>query len=177
MNEFKAIKWDHRDHNKLRTYKLFKGSINREPYIDYIRNRNQRSNLTRLRVGAHSLAVELGRRSRPITPLAQRTCSFCLPSTNCDIPNQTVYYNPESGLVDDEVHFLTKCPRFANTRRVFYSAIAAIVPDFKEMTDDQKFVTLMCPRNPQATKTVNRYIRFMFDQRDKINSGVNIYNL
>ena len=177
INAFRAGKDDTLDHNKLRTYRIFKGSFKREPYIDYIRNRNQRSFLTRLRVGAHSLAIELGRRSRPVVPISDRICSYCLPSSDCDLPNQTASHSSDSGLVDDELHFLTKCSRFSNARRAFYSAISASVPNFQEMNDDHKFVTIMCPTNPQLTKTINRYIKFMFDKREKIDLGINLYNL
>ena len=34
---------DKSDHNKLRTYRKFKASFTREPYVDMVRNRNQRS--------------------------------------------------------------------------------------------------------------------------------------
>ena len=108
----------------------------------------QRSFLTRLRVGAHTLAVELGRRTRPITPIAKRVCTFCQRSADCDIPNQTDIGNSGSDIIDDEFHFLIACSRFNNTRRTFYSAIATIVPDFEKMDDDKKFLTY-CVRQIQ----------------------------
>ena len=45
------------DHNKLRTYKNLKASFTREPYLDLIRNRNQRSFITMLCVSSHNLAI------------------------------------------------------------------------------------------------------------------------
>ena len=39
---------DQSDHNKLRTYRTFKSSFTREPYIDLVRNRNQKSSLASL---------------------------------------------------------------------------------------------------------------------------------
>ena len=177
IREFKIGGGDALDHNKLRTYRLFKASFKREPYIDLIRNRNQRSFLTRLRVGAHTLAVELGRRTRPITPIAKRVCTFYQRSADCVIPNQTDIGNSGSDIIDDEFHFLIACSRFNNTRRTFYSAIAAIIPDFKKMDDDKKFLTLLCPTNPKTVKIANRYIKFMFDQRNKITNGENTYCL
>ena len=177
INQFKPSKSDPFDHNKLRTYKSFKGCFKREPYIDFIRNRNQRTYLTRLRIGAHTLAIEIGRRNRPITPVNERVCSFCQADQNCDMPNQTSYSSRSDGAIDDEMHFLISCPRFKNTRQVFYSAYAASFSDFDKLKDDDKFTTLMCPTNPQAVKIANRYIKFMFDQRAKITSGINFYNL
>ena len=70
------------DHNKLRTYKNLKASFTREPYLDLIRNRNQRSFITRLRVSSHNLAIERGRYTRPVTPIEQRICTYCKPLTS-----------------------------------------------------------------------------------------------
>ena len=65
---------DQADHNKLRTYRMFKVSFTREPFKDLVRNRNQKSFLSRLRTGSHHLNIEKGRWTRPVTPLDQRTC-------------------------------------------------------------------------------------------------------
>ena len=40
INETKA-KDDQLDQNKLRTYRSYKSSFSREPYVDFVRNRNQ----------------------------------------------------------------------------------------------------------------------------------------
>ena len=64
INEIVTNKTDSCDHNKLRVYKQFKSSFTKEPYVEFVRNRNQRSSLTRLRISAHLLATELGRRTR-----------------------------------------------------------------------------------------------------------------
>ena len=145
-----------------------------EPYIHLIRNRNQRSSLTRLRISAHSLATEIGRRSRPVIPFDKRICSFCTPESNC-LPNQTG--STFLGYVDSEAHFLTQCPRFSTTRKHFYSKIAESVPGFMDMNDDQKFLTLMCPITVQVAKLTNKLIKFMFEKRAKIEEGLNLYKL
>ena len=88
---------DPSDHNKLRTYRTYKSSFTREPYIDLVRNRNQKSSLVRLRTGSHFLGVERGRWTRPVTPLAQRTCAYCLPpytSTPCSPPDTSTPCSP-----------------------------------------------------------------------------------
>ena len=73
---------DTNNHNKLRTYMLFKGSFTKEPYIDLVRNRNQRSFLSRLRTGSHHLNIEKGRWTRPVTPIEERTCQYCTPASS-----------------------------------------------------------------------------------------------
>ena len=80
INEVKISSSDQLDHNKLRTYNTLKSSFTREPYIDLVRNRNQRCFLSRLHVSSHNLRVELGCYTRPITPLTQRTCLYCCSS-------------------------------------------------------------------------------------------------
>jgi hypothetical protein len=112
---------DPADHNKLRTYKTYKSSFTREPYIDLVRNRNQKSSLTRLRTGSHFLGAEKGRWSRPVTPLEQRTCSYCSPpTTNTSLPPSP------SGPVDDEHHFVMKCTRFDTERIIAFEEISSI---------------------------------------------------
>ena len=64
------------DHNKLRLYKTLKGSFQTEPYVNNIKNINQRHWLSRYRTSAHTLCVESGRFSSPVTPLSERKCIF-----------------------------------------------------------------------------------------------------
>ena len=54
------------DHSKLRTYRTFKSSFTREPYVDLIRNRNPKSFISRLRTGSHHLIIERGRWTKEI---------------------------------------------------------------------------------------------------------------
>ena len=60
--------------NKLRTLALFKGSFIYEPYLSIVQNKNERKELTRLRISAHKLAIESGRCTRPYTPVYERKC-------------------------------------------------------------------------------------------------------
>ena len=80
------------DHNKLRTYKIIKGSIAPEPYIDCVRNRNQRKFLSRFRLSAHCLDIERLRYTN--IPVSERTCRSCT--------NQSP---AQPRPVDDEFHF------------------------------------------------------------------------
>ena len=162
INEFKANKNDNLDHNKLRVYKSLKLSFDREPYIEAVRNRNQRSSLTRLRISAHCLATELGRRTQPITPFNQRFCAYC-----------NINQNTSEKFIDTELHFLTVCERFSNTRNCVFSKLTRINPSFAQLSNSQKFISLMCPANAQQTKLVNRFIKDMFAKRTLIDNGGN----
>ena len=172
INEIKNNKPDNLDHNKLRIYKQFKSSFTREPYLQSVRNRNQRSSLTRLRVSAHQLATELGRRTRPVTPYNQRFCSYCQTDSQ---PNQTSNSAllPRSGgrFIDSEIHFLLFCERFKDARNCLLSKLALFIPGLKDLSKEQQFLTLMCPTSPQPTKLVNRFIKTMFEKRGKIDAG------
>ena len=80
------------DQSKLRFYKTLKGTFSREPYLDLVKNRNQRAWLTRIRVSAHHLQIEVGRWSRPPIPPSERLCRYC-----------------SDGCIDTEHHFLHDC--------------------------------------------------------------------
>ena len=163
INEFKPNQTDNIDHNKLRVYRQFKSSFTMEPYIELVRNRNQRSSLTRLRISAHTLATELLRRTRPVTPYHRRLCAYCQPTGNNIAATEK--------FIDSEQHFIMWCERFKNMRRDLFIKISCIIPGFKDLSNDQKFKTLMCPTSPQIAKSVNRYIKSMFQKREQIDAG------
>ena len=159
IKEVKTNNIDNLDHNKLRVYRLLKSSFKTEPYVDIVRNRNQRSSLTRLRISAHNLATEIGRRARPVTPFNQRFCAYCKTD---QVSNKSI---------DTEQHFLLFCDRFENTRKCFFAKISNMNPLFTNLNPEQKFLTLLCPTNPRQTKVVNRFIKFMFEKRALIDGG------
>ena len=167
INEIKNCGPDNQDHNKLRVYKTFKACFAAEPYITCVRNRNQRSALTRLRISAHSLATEVLRRTRPVTPFNERLCTFCRSSPSSLINQNTTTFD----FVDTEQHFLLVCNKFRNTRNTFLAKISALRPGFDELSDTDKFSTLMCPTTPQETKLTNRFIKFMVEKREKMLIG------
>ena len=134
-----------------------------EPYIELVRNRNQRSSLTRLRISAHTLATELLRRTRPVTPYHRRLCAYCQSMGN--------NFAATEKFIDSEQHFIMSCERFKNMRRDLFTEISYIIPGFKDLSNEQKFKTLMCPTSPQIAKSVNRYIKSMFQKREQIDAG------
>ena len=176
VNEVK-LGQDNSDHNKLRTYKTFKASFTREPYLDMVRNRNQRSFLRHLRVSSHTLAIEQGRHSRPVTPVEQRICQYC----NTTLPRRVAPTTwstspplsgppppPTAPQIDTEFHFLIQCPRFSADRNCVFGKISSIMPQMKHLTDCDKFLNLLCPTMPQTAKLANKLIRIMFEQRKKL---------
>ena len=46
--------------------------------------------------------------------------------------------------------------------------MSSLLPGFLNLSDNEKFVTLLCPTKPQTAKLANRLIKKMFELRDKI---------
>ena len=155
INKVKLGAGDGTDHNKLRFYKTFKGCFKPEYYISNIDNRNQRAWISRLRTSSHRLEVERGRYTG--VPFRQRLCRYCPPE--------------ESGSVDTETHFLLECTTFSNQRRCCLARIASLVPNFGELSREDKVKTLLCPATNIAAKSVNKFIGLMFKAREKIDNG------
>ena len=175
LNEIKSSSLDTLDHNKLRTYRTFKSSFTREPYIDLIRNRNQRCFLSRLRTGSHNLRVELGRHTRPITPFDKRTCQYC-PSnissnTRVGPPAPSPSRPPDQILSpppDTKFHFLMECPLFSPDRTSFFQCYAKENYNFQHLSLGDKFKVVLCPTNAISVKLVHRFIKSMFVKREKV---------
>ena len=140
------------DHNKLRTYKQFKGTFAVEPYLQYIRNRNQRCWISRLRISSHFLGVEKGRWHN--IPYHDRICTYC-----------------DSSAVDDEQHFLTKCSLTELNRISYFNILKSINTNFHSLTDQLKTNFILCPYNAVTTKLANKYISLLFQTRAKIDKG------
>ena len=150
------------DHNKLRFYRTLKGSFTIEPYIQLVTNRNQRVRLTRLRTSAHSLRVEQGRYTVPITPLRDRVCVYC----RDDITGQQY--------LDDEQHLLSSCTTFLLKRNCLFGKIASIDKSFLLLNAQQKMAKMLCPKNVKIAKLVNKFISIIIKARNRIDRGEEI---
>ena len=135
--------------NKLRTLALFKGSFIYEPYLNIIQNKNERKELTRLRISAHKLAIESGRYTRPYTPVYERKCKLC------DIVS-----------IEDEKHFLTECNFFRNEREVLYKSAAEHCILFTEMSDMNKLIYLLSCEG-KLIQDVAKYCKSAMDVRNE----------
>lgn len=139
-------KYLNEDKGKFTMYAYLKQDFNYEPYLSQIKNRNYRVALTKLRISNHTLNIEKGRYQKPPIPRDERFCSFC--SSN----NQ---YN-----VEDEIHFLIKCPKYNDERNKLFNN-----PDFKKLNQ----LTLLSDKNlfyyclNTEGKMVNLIAKFCFD--------------
>ena len=144
------------DHNKLRFYKTLKGSFTQEPYVTEIRNRSQRSWLTRYRVSAvPNLRMESGRYTRPVTPVESRLCRYC--------PNKCI---------DDEQHAILICETFKIKRNCFFGKISSLLPNFQEMSLNNKLLAILCPANAGIALCVSKYLGIITETRTKLDQGL-----
>ena len=174
INEVKQSDTDQLDHNKLRTYRTIKSSFTREPYIDLIRNRNQRCFLSRLRTSSHNLRIELGRHTKPMTPFANRTCQYCCLSPHLPARGPadstftfTSFVAPRSPPPDTEFHFLMECPLFSAERSSLFTRYQLENNSFQTLSAAEKFKVLLCPTNAICTKLIHRFVKHMFASREK----------
>ena len=157
LDEINEIKMgaDGIDHNKLRLYKTLKGSFKQEPYIANVLNRNQRAWLSRYRTSAHSLRVESGRYTYPVTPLSQRVCVYC-----------------DSGECDTEQHIILQCNIFKLKRQCVITSVTALCPAFSSLTTEQQLSTILCPATTELAKCVSKYLGIISNVRREIDCGL-----
>ena len=87
---------------KLRTYCTFKCVFKMESYLLDLPDFKMRKLLTRFRISNHCLSIEKGRHTKPKTPVEKRICIVC-----------------DTKAIEDEDHFLCKCPLYTDLRREF----------------------------------------------------------
>jgi hypothetical protein len=124
---------------KLRTYTLVKLDFSPELYL-YINIQKYRVALSRLRLSSHHLAIETGRHAHPVIPAHQRICSKC-----------------DLNVVDDEIHFITECSKYQTIRENMFQAIIPILPDLREVSNEEKFVQLMTSEDMTVLLALAKY--------------------
>ena len=132
--------------SKLRTYKLFKTSIQREPYLTEIKNVKDRMTMTKFRLSDHKLMIEKGRHLKMRKDL--RFCKFC--------PN----------IVEDEMHFLTSCSMFTTRLEILITKIKEKLNPFvfRNMSKNEKFIFFM--ENTATAPIVAKYLTHTLELRE-----------
>ena len=120
-----------------------------EPYLYKVKNVKYRNAISRLRSSSHHLEIERGRHCKPSRPLEDRLCSKCK-------------------VVEDEIHFITKCKHYEIERAILYAKINEIMPDFKNMSDDERFIYLMCNDHDHILTWVGKFIYQAFEKRNML---------
>ena len=100
---------------KLQFYSLFKHDYKISSYLDLIRNSANRKDLVKIRISNHKLMIETGRYNQ--TSRNDRFCPIC-----------------NSGIIEDEFHFLFHCPKYSIPREKFYNQIQQTFVDFNQLS-------------------------------------------
>lgn len=138
--------------NKLRTYRLFKKNICLEKYL-MLDNCNRKNELTKLQISAHNLEIEIGRHND--INADERYCKLCKNNT-----------------IEDEIHFLLKCPYLQIERTKFMENLNNKFPHINDLDDERKFVWLMSNEDIFVNKTLINMLIAMKDLRKtKLQSG------
>ena len=153
---------EHIGGNKLRTYRKFKNDVIFEPYLSHIQNDRKRVLFTKFRIGIAPLRIETGRyesdnksSKQKGVPVHQRICWCCALG------------------VEDELHFLLKCPSYSIEReRMFMNCalhltIKPIEYNKTAALQERLFVQLMQSTNPIIINSVATYIWNAFEIRER----------
>lgn len=124
---------------KLKFYSRVFTKFEQKQYLQFSIPKELRNNLTKIRISAHSLAIETGRYSKPKTPQNERLCKFCI------------------NKVEDEYHFLFICPQYNQLRTKYKIPNSITEESLQELLDPQSFKKL---------RTLCLFIKEAFEYRD-----------
>ncbi len=124
---------------KLRTYVLFKSELKMETYL-YLNIPKYRFALSRFRCSSHNLQIELGRHTKPRkTELKDRLCKKCC-------------------VLGDEIHHVTSCAINKDLRKDLFSKIENHNNNFKNLTNNQKFLYIMQSKESQVIRAFSYFL-------------------
>ena len=129
------------DCKKLRLYKEFKNEFCLESYLLTVPSVTYTQCVARLRLSSHNLNIELGRHAKPKISVPDRLCVRC-----------------DSGVVDDEIHFLIQCPAFARVRDELFRKISLNIPDFQKMDSYAKFISIMSSKCSEINLQLGKFL-------------------
>ena len=107
------------------------------------------------RISAHTLRIETGRYTRPVTSIFDRKCCYC-----------------DKNVIDDEKHFILLCDIFKLKRQCFVSRLKALFPQFDAMSTDEKLRFILCPPTVDLAKCVSKFLGIMTNIRKEIDMGL-----
>ena len=133
---------------KLRTYRLFKTNFSLEPYL-HITILKYRVSLSKFRLSSHRLQIEVGRYTRPKTPVEDRLCKYC-----------------EDNAVEDEMHFLLTCNCYSDIRSEMLGTVQSIIPEICNQSPVNKFVSIVASDDLNVLYALGKFL-WRAEQRRK----------
>ena len=70
-------------------------------------------------------------------------------------------------VVDNEIHFITRCRINENLRDVLWNKITVIQPEFPQLNDNGKYCYLMSNTDPRTLSWFGKYIYMSFHVRNE----------
>ena len=128
--------------NKLTLLQSLKSEWGQEPYINAL-PLTLRQNLTRLRVSAHRLPIEIGRYERPKIPRERRFCRVC---TAAGDPNK----------IGDEKHLLFSCLVSYNKRQSLDGELKSAI--------NSKDVSSLFKLKGKSLTNLGVYVNFIYSE-------------
>ena len=97
---------------------------------------------SRFRLSSHDLEIERGRYGAKSTPPDERLCNLC-----------------NLNEVEDELHFLMICPRYAHERNNVLNDIHRSFPSVANLQLRDKFIWLMSQENKSVTLKIAYFLK------------------
>ena len=148
--------------NKLRTYAKFKSVFGLEPYLMHVRHEGKRLLLFKFRAGIAPLGLETGRYESNVDALTGQAIKE-------RITRRMPYICPCCyGSIENEIHFLLKCPRYTRSRgKLLYAyCIYCNIKDKPYPEDDRVlFNFLMSCQDFQVVNALANYLWDSFNDR------------
>ncbi len=132
--------------NKLRTYYTFKKEFIYENYLDFQTKFSLRKNITKLRISAHKLEIEIGRYKN--IPVQNRICKRC-----------------NLNKVEDEQHIITSCSKYDQYREMLMNRLSEIFVDFDSLRDQEKFFLIMKCNDYEITTELSKFLSAIVKDR------------
>ena len=129
---------------KLKSFSFVKRDNSFENYLSFVHNVSDRIALTRFRLSNHHLMIEKGRHQN--MDICDRLCPFC----------------PD--LVENEFHFLIKCPTYRYQRIRLLDEINKVTIGFY-YPPDKNFLFWFLMKNPTISNLTARFIRESLELR------------
>ena len=127
----------------LDVFREIKLNFEQSSYLRSMENTKYRNTLAKFRLSSHKLNIEVGRHNN--IPRNERKCTLC-----------------NLNDIEDEFHFLLKCPLYTTFRRQY------IPKYFYTNTNMFKYITLMQSENISTLKNIALFCDKSFKLRDTL---------
>ena len=153
---------------KLEFYCSLKSSFTKESYLNLVKTYTDRANLTRLRISAHRLEIEMGRRNK--IPRTERVCHWCKTALG-------------TKTVENESHFISDCDLNAKSRRKVHQKILNVLAASSLLNQPMHILTLTNPNcgitselsgesQCHVSRIIARFVTQCLNQRKKFKDSI-----